>query len=40
MPRATNYPTYTPTPATPAMTDSYDSYNAEKNKTFQKFVPS
>jgi hypothetical protein len=34
--RATNYPTYTPPASTPTMTDSYDSYNAAKNPTFNK----
>lgn len=36
VPRTPTYPTYTPPPTQPAMTESYDSYNAEKNKTFQK----
>ncbi|KAL2202039.1 hypothetical protein CC79DRAFT_1338142 [Sarocladium strictum] len=34
VPRAPNYPTYTP-PAQPSTT-TYDSYEAEKNKTFNK----
>ncbi|KAI9709104.1 MAG: hypothetical protein M1820_003550 [Bogoriella megaspora] len=33
--RTPTYPTYTPPPQ-PAVQDSYDSYNAEKNKTFNK----
>jgi hypothetical protein len=36
VPRAPNYPTYTP-PAQPSTT-TYDSYEAEKNKTFNKYV--
>jgi len=36
MPRAPNYPTYTPPVTTPAATDSYDSYNAAKNQQFNK----
>ncbi|KAF1343925.1 hypothetical protein BDV97DRAFT_322545 [Delphinella strobiligena] len=39
LPRTPTYPTYTPPPTQPAMTDSYDSYNAEKNKTLQKTLP-
>jgi len=35
VPRQPSYPTYTP-PTQPAVTDTYDSYNAEKNKTFAK----
>ncbi|KXH30891.1 adaptor complexes medium subunit family protein [Colletotrichum simmondsii] len=35
MPRTPNYPTYTP-PSRPTPTDTYDSYEAEKNKTFNK----
>ncbi|WPH03488.1 Hypothetical protein R9X50_00636800 [Acrodontium crateriforme] len=34
--RVPNYPTYTPTPAAPTMTESYDSYNAAKNQSFSK----
>lgn len=34
-PKIPQYPTYTP-PAQPTTTDSYDSYQAEKNKTFNK----
>ena len=34
LPRTPSYQTYTP-PARPAMTDSYDSYEAEKNKAFK-----
>ena len=33
------YPTYTP-PSRPAATNTFDSYEAEKNKTFNRFVPS
>ncbi|KAI5212506.1 hypothetical protein E4T38_00518 [Aureobasidium subglaciale] len=40
MPSAPSYPTYTPPPTQPAVTDTYDSYNAEKNKSFQKGLPS
>lgn len=36
IPRQTSYPTYTPPPATPAMPDTYDSYNAAKNEKFSK----
>ncbi|GAB7361865.1 hypothetical protein MBLNU230_g1905t1 [Neophaeotheca triangularis] len=38
MPRAPNYPTYTPTqPApSPSVPDTYDSYNAAKNQSFGK----
>ncbi|TIA67634.1 hypothetical protein D6C83_01876 [Aureobasidium pullulans] len=39
MPSAPSYPTYTPPPTQPAVTDTYDSYNAEKNKSFQKSLP-
>lgn len=38
VPRTPTYPTYTPPPTQPAMTDTYDSYNAEKNKSFQKYL--
>ncbi|RMZ88545.1 hypothetical protein DV736_g4233, partial [Chaetothyriales sp. CBS 134916] len=34
-PKMPQYPTYTP-PARPAISDSYDAYEAEKNKTFNK----
>ena len=34
-PKMPQYPTYTP-PARPAMNDTYDAYEAEKNKTFNK----
>src|SRR5277367_3023200 len=34
-PRIPQYPTYTP-PTRPTVTDSYGSYEAEKNKTFNK----
>lgn len=34
-PKMPQYPTYTPPPQ-PTVTDSYDSYAAEKNKTFNK----
>lgn len=34
-PKMPQYPTYTP-PAQPTVTDTYDSYAAEKNKTFNK----
>nr|POE73072.1 coatomer subunit delta [Quercus suber] len=34
--RTPTYPTYTPTPAAPAMTDSYDTYTAAKNQSFNK----
>lgn len=34
-PKMPQYPTYTP-PAQPTVTDTYDSYQAEKNKTFNK----
>lgn len=34
-PKMPQYPTYTP-PAQPTVTDTYDSYQAEKNKTFSK----
>ncbi|KAK5091040.1 coatomer subunit delta [Lithohypha guttulata] len=34
-PKMPQYPTYTPPPQ-PTVTDSYDSYQAEKNKTFNK----
>lgn len=34
-PKMPQYPTYTPPPQ-PTVTDSYDSYQAEKNKTFSK----
>lgn len=37
-PRAPNYPTYTP-PARPAVTDTYDSYEAEKNKSYKAAAP-
>lgn len=33
--RAPSYPTYTP-PARPNVPDSYDAYEAEKNKSFNK----
>ncbi|KAF2148370.1 hypothetical protein K461DRAFT_247787 [Myriangium duriaei CBS 260.36] len=36
MPRAPSYNTYTPPPTQPTMPDTYDSYTAEKNKTFSK----
>lgn len=36
-PRAPSYPVYTP-PARPAVTETFDSYEAEKNKTFAKYV--
>lgn len=39
MPTAPSYPTYTPPAPQPAMADTYDSYNAEKNKSFQKTLP-
>lgn len=35
VPAKPQYPTYTP-PAQPTTTDTYDSYQAEKNKTFNK----
>jgi hypothetical protein len=35
MPRTPVYPTYTP-PARSSGPDTYDSYEAEKNKTFNK----
>lgn len=34
-PKMPQYPTYTP-PARPTVTDTYDAYEAEKNKTFNK----
>ena len=34
-PQIPKYPTYTP-PSRPTVTDTYDSYEAEKNKTFNK----
>lgn len=34
-PKMPQYPTYTP-PTRPAMNDTYDAYEAEKNKTFNK----
>ncbi len=34
-PKMPQYPTYTP-PARPTVTDNYDAYEAEKNKTFNK----
>ena len=34
--RQPTYPTYTPPPAAPSMTDTYDSYNAAKNEKFSK----
>jgi len=34
-PKMPQYPTYTP-PAQPTVTDTYDTYQAEKNKTFNK----
>ena len=34
-PKIPQYPTYTP-PAQPTVTDTYDSYTAEKNKSFSK----
>lgn len=34
-PKMSQYPTYTP-PARPTVTDTYDAYEAEKNKTFNK----
>ena len=37
-PRAPNYPTYTP-PAHPTTTQTYDSYEAEKNKTYKAAAP-
>jgi hypothetical protein len=40
MASAPSYPTYTPPPQQAAVTDTYDSYNAEKNKSFQKSLPS
>lgn len=36
-PRTPSYPTYTP-PSRPATQDTFDSYEAEKNKTFNKWV--
>ena len=39
MPRTPVYPTYTP-PARSAVTDTYDSYEAEKNKSYKYVVPS
>ncbi|KAH6668010.1 hypothetical protein B0J14DRAFT_519420 [Halenospora varia] len=38
VPRTPVYPTYTP-PARSAVTDTYDSYEAEKNKTFKASAP-
>jgi hypothetical protein len=35
IPRTPVYPTYTP-PSRPSANDSIDSYEAEKNKTFNK----
>ena len=37
--RTPSYPTYNP-PARPSVSDSYDSYEAEKNKTFNKYARS
>ncbi|RDW60008.1 coatomer subunit delta [Coleophoma crateriformis] len=37
-PRTPVYPTYTP-PSRPAVTDTYDSYEAEKNKSFKASAP-
>jgi hypothetical protein len=37
IPRTPVYPTYTP-PARTNASDSYDSYEAEKNKSFNKYV--
>ncbi|KAL3481964.1 hypothetical protein BJX99DRAFT_111637 [Aspergillus californicus] len=37
-PRPPSYPVYTP-PARPAVPDTYDSYEAEKKKTFSKPLP-
>lgn len=34
-PRTPSYPVYTP-PSRPAVSDTYDSYEAEKKKTFAK----
>jgi coatomer subunit delta len=36
MPRTPTYPTYTPPASTPSMPDTYDSYTAAKNQTFNK----
>lgn len=36
-PRAPNYPAYTP-PARPSVPETFDSYEAEKKKTFAKYV--
>ncbi|EME47624.1 hypothetical protein DOTSEDRAFT_69542 [Dothistroma septosporum NZE10] len=36
MSRTPAYPTYTPPASAPSMTDSYDSYNAAKNQSFNK----
>ncbi|CRG89459.1 Coatomer subunit delta [Talaromyces islandicus] len=38
-PRTPSYPVYTP-PARPAVPQTYDTYEAEKNKTFTKPLPS
>lgn len=38
-PKAPQYPTYQP-PSRPTVTDAYDSYEAEKNKTFNKSLAS
>lgn len=39
MPSAPSYPTYTPPPTQPIVPNTYDSYNAEKNNSFQKTLP-
>jgi hypothetical protein len=36
-PRTTSYPVYTP-PSRPAVPETYDTYEAEKKKTFAKYV--
>ncbi|KAL8657993.1 MAG: hypothetical protein Q9226_001377 [Calogaya cf. arnoldii] len=38
VPRAPSYPTYTPPPRT-SVTDPYDTYEAEKNKSFKTSAP-
>ncbi|KAL8703308.1 MAG: hypothetical protein Q9201_003499 [Fulgogasparrea decipioides] len=38
VPRTPSYPTYTP-PSRPTVTDSYDTYEAEKNKSFKSTAP-
>jgi hypothetical protein len=36
--RTPSYPVYTP-PARPAVPQTFDTYEAEKNKTFAKYAP-